>query len=117
MRGEARERVPARAHERSGIVIGVMALLAALSTVVLARSPQLVTRHISAAQLPHTMGLLLDSWATEFLAPLFWLFVVGIVALERLVPASEGEGTLSTGAAQDLVWFPREVECEHMLHP
>ncbi len=90
---------------RRRLGVALVVALAAWIAIAVAHAPHLLTDHLRADQVPHSAGLVLHSWAQTFLTPVFWVFLALVLVLERRVPARPNEGTLSVGAAQDLVWF------------
>ncbi|HBL27238.1 MAG TPA: hypothetical protein DD490_10425 [Acidobacteria bacterium] len=95
----------ARIHWRNvSLLGGSLAALASLF-VVLLRDPA-VTASLG-DRLTATFGELGKALREEFfLNPWFYAVVAGVLLLERLIPADPGQGLLSKGARQDLVWVP-----------
>jgi sterol desaturase/sphingolipid hydroxylase (fatty acid hydroxylase superfamily) len=51
------------------------------------------------------LGDVADGWSVTVLQPWYWAFLAVLIVLEWRWPARRGEGLLSTGGAQDLVWL------------
>jgi sterol desaturase/sphingolipid hydroxylase (fatty acid hydroxylase superfamily) len=83
----------------------VTALLGALVVTALATSYPQWSGDFTTAHADHILDTVWHGWRGAVLNPNYWLFIAGLVILERLWPARPGSSALSLGGAQDLVWI------------
>jgi sterol desaturase/sphingolipid hydroxylase (fatty acid hydroxylase superfamily) len=81
------------------------ALVAVLIVVALMASFPQWSGEFTSERARHVVDSVARGWRGAVLNPNYWLFVAGLVLLERLFPARPDSGALTVGGAQDLVWI------------
>ena len=93
-----------RLSRRSRLALATAAIAAFVVLAVAGSWSQLRGR-MTLDQLGHSASVISGSWQSTFFDWKFWVAVAVLATLERRFPARRGEGLLSIGAAQDVVYF------------